>query len=168
MLFRVAILRSITGFLEPVCRGDVLVFECCVTGGDSTVWKGTLFDCPYRSNEIQFPHNEFNSFTIQTAACSNGSVYIVGRSLSVQDNLYTSQLNVTFNYTCSKTGTIECARDNGTIEEIVGHYILRDSDLSCTNCNDNAHGNGKHTCSPAVYIHVHSLPTLSVHNICHT
>ena len=71
-----------------------------------TIWTGSAFnyDC-----EIILLHSRFDTGT--SGICNNGA--IVGRSLSIEGNSYTSQLNVTVTHdTAGKT--IECASDNGT------------------------------------------------------
>ena len=62
--------------------------------GGVTVWNGTALECI--SNEIVLLHRRFNSAYGAYGAygvCNNGS--IVGQSLRVEHNFYTSQLNVT-------------------------------------------------------------------------
>ena len=91
-----------------VCPGDTLTYECTamgVTGGSSTVWTGTAFECLCCNDNIILPHDLFSS-----RSCNNGD--IVARGLSVEGNNYTSQLNVTV--TPDTAGkTVECHRDNG-------------------------------------------------------
>ena len=57
--------------------------------GGATVWTGTALNCP--SDEIVLLHRRFTDRTIKS--CNNGAT--VAQSLSVQDNLYTTQLSVT-------------------------------------------------------------------------
>ena len=66
------------------------------------MWQGAqVFDCPDFSSEIVLPHNNFGSSVM--GECNAGS--IVGRSMRVDGNCYTSQLTVEYNITC--------AHDNG-------------------------------------------------------
>ena len=94
---------------ECVDPGDILIYECTVTGELFTVWIGSAFDCPNSNNEIvlrptHFLHNG------TSVSCNNGT--IVARSLSVEGNNYTSQLNVTV--TPGIAGkTIKCESDDG-------------------------------------------------------
>ena len=80
-------------------------YECTVTGEGSTIWTGSAFNCA--GNEIALIHRNGRE---TSGVCNNGA--IVARSLSVEGNNYTSQLNVTV--TPDTAGrTIECASDNG-------------------------------------------------------
>ena len=85
-----------------VCPGDTLTYECTATGQDGlTIWTGTAFECSF-SNELVLLHSRFTS---ASGLCNNGD--IVARGVSVEDNNYTSQLNVTV--TSETAGkTIEC------------------------------------------------------------
>ena len=75
------------------CLNQTLIYECTVIGdhGGATVWTGTALNCP--SDEIILLHRRFTQSDGATRSCNNGAT--VAQSLSVQDNLYTSQLNVT-------------------------------------------------------------------------
>ena len=99
-----------------VCPGDVLTYECTVVGGSSTVWTGNAFICP--SNEITLLHSHFESIT---HLCNNGS--IVGRSLAVEGNNYTSQLKVTVTPDIAGK-TIMCISDNGTTTMLIFSLLL--------------------------------------------
>ena len=113
----VGILREIkpTGC---VCPGDILTYECTVTGRpfEYTIWTGSAINCLW-GYEIFLPHYHFNESERTIRHC-NGA--IVARSLYVIDNLYTSQLSVTL--TPDIMGqTIKCATDNGA------HFIIHHS-----------------------------------------
>ena len=87
--------------------------------GDITVWKGSAFDCS--SNEIALIHSLFGSDTqsqtIAAGECNNGSIR--AHSVQVEDNCYTSQLNITVN--ADMIGkTIECAHDDQSTESVIG------------------------------------------------
>ena len=92
-----------------VCPGDTLSYECTVTGGGGvTIWTGSAFNCSFKYNKIILIHSRFDTGTSGT--CNNGA--IVARSLSIEGNNYTSQLNVSV--TPDTVGkTIECGSDNG-------------------------------------------------------
>ena len=100
-----------------VCPGDILSYECTVTGTErgATIWTGSAFNC----YEIVLYHYRFNTGTNRT--CNNGA--IVGRSLSIEGNNYTSQLNVTVKPdTAGKT--IGCIHDNVTHEIFIFSSII--------------------------------------------
>ena len=98
-----------------VCPGDLLTYMCTVHGSPigATLWNGTAFSgCP--QNEILLQHHLFTPPGSPTGTCNNGA--IVGQSLSVQGNNYTSELNVTVTpETAGKT--ITCAYDALTSDE---------------------------------------------------
>ena len=121
-------------FSGPVCLGDTLTFECTVIGGASTVWKGSIFECSTTNNEIPFLHNRFNSTTIATTkSCNDGAIVALG--LDIEDNRYTSHLNVTIN--SNMTGKkVKCAHDDGTSSDVVGYYTINKNDFSCTNFSE--------------------------------
>ena len=73
--------------------------------GGATLWNGTAFNCA-----IILLHHYYLSTDGAIGSCNNGT--IVGRSLSVEGNNYTSQLNVTV--TSDTAGeTIMCFHYNG-------------------------------------------------------
>ena len=90
-----------------VCLGNTLTYKCTVTGGGATIWRGTAFECSYGTI---LRHTHFTSLYGASRSCNKGD--IVAKSLSVEGNNYTSQLNVTITpQTAGKA--IECFRDNG-------------------------------------------------------
>ena len=94
------------GMNECVCPGDQLTYRCTVQGdtAGATIWNGTAFLGGCQQNEILLLHRQFTLGS--TRICNNGA--IVGQSLGVQGNSYTSELNVTI--TPEITGkTITCA-----------------------------------------------------------
>jgi hypothetical protein len=100
---------------ECVCPGDKLTYRCIVQGSanGATIWNGTAFSgCP--QDEILLRHGDFISTGGLTGTCNNGA--IVGQSLGVQGNNYTSQLNVTITpETIGKT--ITCAYNTLTSDQ---------------------------------------------------
>ena len=102
-----------------ICPGDTLSYECTVTGGGGTVWAGSAFNCYQYGNEIVLFNSHFDTGTY--GMCNNGA--IVGRSLSVDGNNYTSQLNVTI--TPDTAGkTIKCVHDRGAHEILIFTSII--------------------------------------------
>ena len=76
---------------ECACPSETLSFDCTVMDGPggATIWNGSAFDC--QGNEITLLHGLTSSGIL--GECNDGA--IVGRRVSVEGNLYTSQLNVT-------------------------------------------------------------------------
>ena len=102
-----------------LCPGDTLLYECTVMGYGTTVWTGSAFNCRSSNNDIILLHNRFNNGTDGT--CTNGA--IVGRSIAVDGNNYTSQLNVTI--TSDTAGkTIKCIHDRWTHNILVFTSII--------------------------------------------
>ena len=98
-----------------VCPDDKLIYRCTVQGNanGATIWTGTAFSgCPQAA--ILLSHSLFTPTGGLTANCNNGD--IVGQSLGVQGNNYTSQLNITITQdTAGKT--IACAYDALTSDQ---------------------------------------------------
>ena len=96
-----------------------LTYECTTIGPGSTLWKGSAFNCAENGNEVTLSHSLFSRGN--TVQCNNGN--IMGRSLSVKNNSYTSQLHVIFN--ASLLGqSIQCAHFNLYSEEIIGNSTI--------------------------------------------
>ena len=104
----------------------------------ATVWQGTAFDCASKNNEILLLHNRFETEGGTSEECNNGA--IVGRSLRVEGNRYTSQLTV-FVSPDMIGGTIDCAVDNGDISTVISSQsILPNSEFSITSIPWHAYG----------------------------
>ena len=73
------------------CPNGVITYTCAVNGLGFTIWRGSAFNCPAQLNRILLHHMSFNSGTM--GLCNGGG--IVGRSLGVSEDIYTSQLTVT-------------------------------------------------------------------------
>ena len=117
---------------QCVCPGDDLTYECTVVGAGSTVWTGSAFSCSTSNNEITLLHSRFSSTQGDYGSCNNGD--IVARSLSVEGNNYTSQLNVTVTYdTAGKT--IMCLYSDGYNDTLQLSLVIPPTGLSsrCTN-----------------------------------
>ena len=101
---------------ECVCPSNKLTYTCTVQGSPTgaTVWNGAAFSgC--QQNEILLQHHQFTRTGGSTGTCNDGA--IVGQSLGVQGNNYTSRLNVTI--TPETAGrTIMCAYDAFTGQNI--------------------------------------------------
>lgn len=92
---------------ECICQGYNVTYECTVVGPGSTVWRGSsLQGCS--NNQITLFHGQFSRGTV--VRCNGGSV--VGRSVRVDDNCYTSQLEIFVGANLIGT-TVSCFYDNG-------------------------------------------------------
>ena len=93
--------------------------------GQATVWTGTAINCPSTNNMIILTHSFAVEGIIQI--CNNGA--IVARSLLVEGNNYTSQLNVTL--TTEIMGkSIECLHDDGRISTSLFSLVIPTIGLS--------------------------------------
>ena len=112
---------------ECTCPGDTLTYECTAMGGGSTVWTGTFFfDCLATTKDTVLLHRRFLSTTGTSATCNNGA--IVARSLSVEGNNYTSQLNVTV--TPDIGAKLMKCYDNRTAEATLSSWVIPTIGLS--------------------------------------
>ena len=98
------------GFVIPentgcACPGAVLTYTCTAFGRGSTLWMGTAFNC---ANGILLRHGLFDSRDV-TGVCNGGA--IKGRSLGVENECYTSELNVTVSPTLNNK-TITCTHNS--------------------------------------------------------
>ena len=109
------------------CPGYTLTFECTVVGRGATVWRGSAFDCVYTSNTILLFHSRFATPIGTISTCNNGA--IVGRSLRVENNSYTSQLNVTVSRDLIGK-SVTCVHDNGTYVYAIGSSIIPGGELT--------------------------------------
>ncbi len=99
-----------------------------MVGGFTTVWRGTAFDCQGRGNEIELPHNRFESGGV-TGECNGGNIIGQGRNRTFDgptDSKFTSQLTIhlpLLNATSNtlEGETVECTRDGGNI---IGNHMI--------------------------------------------
>ena len=56
---------------DCTCPGYYSQYECTVTGGIATVWKGTVFNCPSNDDEIVLLHAHS---TESAETCNNGAI----------------------------------------------------------------------------------------------
>ena len=129
-----------------ICPGDVVIYKCTVMGGlfgGSTVFRGKsspFVSCTGESINKEglliLPHSLFNQSQGVKRTCNNGT--IIGRSLSVKNGTYSSQLSITV--TSELIGdTIECAQDNGTHIYEVGMAIINYTGESLINSTNKLH-----------------------------
>lgn len=91
------------------CVGYATIYQCTATGNGVTTFRGDEFDCPYAGNKIRLRHENFNAPGSVFGSCNEEE--IVGRSLHVKGNNYSSQLSV--NMTDELNGTmIECVYED--------------------------------------------------------
>ena len=90
------------------------IYECTVFGGGFTSWQGSAFDCALYGNEVLLSHNDFEHGTIRT--CNDGT--IVGCSVRIMDNYYTSQLSINFT-TVLDGRSIQCMSIGGSRAAVV-------------------------------------------------
>ena len=85
------------------------------------MWNGSALHCP-NSHEIILLHSRFNNQNHGTRViCNDGD--IVGSSVEVENNCYTSKLEVQL--TTDLIGsTIECFRDDGVQEILVNSTVI--------------------------------------------
>ena len=105
-----------------VCPQDVnntlsLIYECTTVGPISTTWRGSAFVCPGMGNEILLRHTQFTMPGGTRVSCNDGN--IMGMSVSVENNQYTSLLNVTYNSALSGR-TIMCVHNDGVMDTVIG------------------------------------------------
>ena len=100
---------------------ETLTLECNVIGSGSTVLRlqGNSIIC----GEIILLHSRYNSSARSSAVCNNGAIELVGRSLGVEGNCFTSQLQIKFNDNFVEN-LVSCIYDNGTAEKVVGNYLI--------------------------------------------
>ena len=111
---------AVLGNTGCACPGGMLTFNCTAVGLGSTLWIGTAFDCTDRGNEILLRHRRFTTGGVN-GTCNNGA--IVGRSLEVVDNCYTSQLNVTVSSNLNNK-TIVCVYNGNAGSITIGSPTL--------------------------------------------
>ena len=105
---------------ECACIGRTLTYTCTTVGRGSTLWTGSAFDCT--NNWINLRHSLFNdSNRGATGDCNNGA--IVGQSIGVTDNCYTSQLLVRIIADLNNK-TIRCDHRPGTEINTIDQSIL--------------------------------------------
>lgn len=109
------------------CIGDILTYECAVTGPGFTIWQGSAFECPSLENSIQLRHSSYDSGTM--GQCNDES--ITGRSLGVSNDVYTSVLNVTLS-TDLIGRTVECKHNDFTTTNPIGSSTIITAGLGDT------------------------------------
>ena len=106
--------------IQCACIGDRLIYKCTVVGGGTTVWSGTVFDCPLDGSEITLRHSQYTS-NQAFGFCNDGD--ISGRGIDVTDNCYTSQLNLTVRESFNNK-TVQCILNSNEGIRTVGESLL--------------------------------------------
>lgn len=103
-------------------RGSEGVYNCSVVGSGKTVWKGSAFDCPDKNDTVNLVHSQFSTENARASGtCNNGM--IVGYGIKVEDDCFTSQLNVTVTSDLDGKDII-CVHDNGSSELVIGNVTI--------------------------------------------
>lgn len=92
-----------------------MTYECTVMGGLFTVWRGSIFECT--GGEVTLRHSRFTS---DVGVCNN----ITGRGLSINDQCYTSQLNIALREELEGR-TVTCSVDGTQGTSLVGNETLK-------------------------------------------
>ena len=125
---------------QVACLGDSVSFDCCVMNGIITVWQGTAFthglSCD--SDNILLRHTIFNISDYNISySCLNGA--IVAKTLSVEEDLYCSQLNFTVSSTSNLEAvlsvTVQCIHDDGIKEQGVASFSIMIFDENTFMCS---------------------------------
>ena len=112
--------------MENRCKCESLTLECNVFGTGITVLslQGSSAICDNPS-EIILLHSRYNlsSGTMGRTVCNDGAIELMGRSLRVEENCFTSQLQIKFNRNFVGN-VVSCVYDNGTAAKVVGNYSI--------------------------------------------
>ena len=105
---------------DCICVGELLQFECTVSGTGTTIWDGTAFtDCT--GNRVALRHSQFREGT--NNSCNNGDIF--GKNIGDGvDNCFTSRLNVTVSDTSLEGQTIQCNRVQSQTTFVIGTYTI--------------------------------------------
>ena len=109
-------LRLASNVSGAACPGDVLMYVCDIIGSGNTIWNGTAFYCPSKSNEAILRHSQFSTESGTFGSC-NDRTSIMVQSLGVINNCFSSQLNITVT-TDMNNATIRCSHSSNRIETV--------------------------------------------------
>ena len=108
----------LTSITPCLCPGHEATYECSVDDGVTTTWQGTaLQEC--RDGSIILRHSQFASGHNTNETCGTTGE-VIGRSVSSNNNSFTSQLTLTISEKIFNK-TIECA---GNILSLSSESIL--------------------------------------------
>ena len=109
-----------------LCPEGILIFSCRVDGGGATIWKGSIFNCPGKRNEITLRHSEFdNGVAEATGSCNDGNIVAYNIDVTISNDIYSSQLNITVSPEMHNE-TVECIQYHrvSSTSVSVGTYTL--------------------------------------------
>ena len=95
------------------------MYLCTVSGGTFSLWKGSVFRCPFQQNEVLIRHSANTS----NETCNNGGIIVSG----VNDGIsFTSRLTI-MNVSDDMEGeTVECSVLNASgAETPIGRSTIR-------------------------------------------
>ena len=110
------------------CPGDAMsvTYECTVMGGLGTVWTGSAISkfCADSGSQIVLLHSRFESDRRYSIKCDNGT--IVGQSVRVENNSYTSQLTIMTDISDIVQGddNIVCAHIHNGTTDVIGNATI--------------------------------------------
>ena len=119
---------------ECTCPGRELRLQCTVVGGFGTLWTGTAFNCPGRSNQIDLSHARFESGEA-TGECGMIIGHSLNRTFDGSNSKFTSQLTINLpllNDTSNTLDgrTVECVRSSLDTIDVVGSHAIAYSRVS--------------------------------------
>ena len=103
---------------DCVCPGQNFTYECSVVDGQFTVWRGTVIS---PGCEITLFHSEFGVPGAARGVCNFGAV--VGYNIGVENNCYTSKLDVSVSSGLNGR-TVECILDDRVTETLINTSTL--------------------------------------------
>jgi hypothetical protein len=113
---------------DCTCPGDVVTYNCNVTGSGFTIWRGSAFDCRSVNSRILLRHSLFSSSGTM-GLCNDGA--IMGRSTGITRSssnspVYMAQLTVNLTASSNVIGQeIQCIyRNTANFERTVGSATI--------------------------------------------
>ena len=113
---------------DCTCLGDIVTYNCNITGSGYTIWRGSAFNCPTVNSRILLRrHSLFGTSSGTMGLCNDGA--IMGRSTGITRSssnppIYMSQLIVNLATSSSVIGQdiqTECVyRNTANVERTVG------------------------------------------------
>ena len=104
-----------------------MAYECTAVGDGLTYWTGTAFNCSSSNDEVVLFHCRFLSAGGTNGTCNNGA--ILGRSLTVDGNNYTSQLIITVTPNVGGE-TVDYLHDDGRMSTLLLSLVIPATGLS--------------------------------------